>query len=83
MLKTVVENLLTMDSKKTKRFKISREEFDSFYKEFIFLKLKEIKLGEAFCRKYNEKNFILLLADDDFAKQHIQRYYIKNDVSSN
>jgi hypothetical protein len=59
-------------------FKISKQEFDDFCKEFLFEQIKgEYKLGEAFCKKYNEPNYVLSILGNRSAKAHIKKFYIK------
>ena len=59
-------------------FTISQEEFESFCKEFLFEQIKgDIKLGEAFCKKYNETNYVLSILPDNSAKAHIKKFYVR------
>lgn len=59
-------------------FKISKQEFDDFCKEFLFEQIKgEYKLGEAFCKKYDEPNYVLSILNDRAAKAHIKKFYVK------
>jgi hypothetical protein len=61
-----------------KEFKITQEEFDDFCKEFLFEQLKgDITLGRAFCKKYNESNYVLLVLPNNSAKEHIKKFYVK------
>lgn len=61
-----------------KDFSITREEFDDFCKEFLFEQIKgDIRLGQAFCKKYEEPNYVLSILPDDSAKAHIKKFYIK------
>jgi hypothetical protein len=61
-----------------KEFKITKEEFDDFCKEFLFEQLKgDITLGRAFCKKYNEPNYVLLVLPNNSAKEHIKKFYVK------
>lgn len=62
-----------------KNFSITKQEFDDFCKEFLFEELKgETRLGEAFCKKYNETNLVLsILKDNTAAKNHIRKFYVK------
>lgn len=61
-----------------KDFKITKQEFDSFCKEFLFDQIKgDYKLGEAFCKKYDEPNYVLSILPDKSAKAHIKKFYIK------
>ena len=64
--------------KGNKNFSISEQEFESFCKEFLFEQIKgDTKLGEAFCKKYNEPNYVLSILPDDSAREHIRKFYIK------
>ena len=59
-------------------FSISKQEFDSFCKEFLFEQIKgDYKLGEAFCKKYDEPNYVLSILPDRSAKAHIKKFYVK------
>ena len=59
-------------------FKITKQEFESFCKEFLFEQIKgELKLGEAFCKKYDEPNYVLSILPDRSAKAHIKKFYVK------
>ncbi len=61
-----------------KDFKISKQEFDDFCKEFLFEQIKgDLKLGESFCKKYNESNYVLSILPDHSAKTHIKKFYVK------
>ena len=59
-------------------FKINKQEFEDFCKEFLFEQLKgQYKLGEAFCKKYDEPNYVLSILPDHSAKSHIKKFYVK------
>jgi hypothetical protein len=61
-----------------KDFSITEEEFEDFCKGFLFEEIKgNTKLGEAFCKKYNEPNYVLSILPNESAKQHIRKFYIK------
>jgi len=61
-----------------KDFNITKEEFEDFCKEFLFEQIKgEFKLGEAFCKKYNEPNYVLSILNDKSAKAHIRKFYVR------
>ena len=61
-----------------KDFNITKEEFEDFCKEFLFEQIKgEFKLGEAFCKKYDEPNYVLSILNDKSAKAHIRKFYVK------
>ena len=52
--------------------KISREDFDTFYKEYIFEKLKGVRLGEAFAKKFNVRDRVLyMISNDEDVLSHI------------
>ena len=64
--------------KGNKNFSISETEFESFCKEFLFEQLKgDTKLGEAFCKKYNESNYVLSILPDKSAVEHIKKFYVQ------
>jgi hypothetical protein len=61
-----------------KEFKISKQEFDDFCKEFLFEQIKgNYRIGDAFCKKYDEPNYVLSILPDHSAKAHIKKFYIK------
>jgi hypothetical protein len=61
-----------------KTFTITKEEFEDFCKGFLFEQLKgDLKLGEAFCKKYDESNYVLSILPDNSAKEHIRKFYVK------
>jgi hypothetical protein len=61
-----------------KDFKISKQEFEEFLKGFLFEQIKgELNLGEAFCKKYDEPNYVLSILPDRSAKAHIKKFYVK------
>jgi hypothetical protein len=61
-----------------KDFTISKQEFEDFCKGFLFEQIKgNTKLGEAFCKKYNEPNFVLSILPDTSAKEHIKKFYVR------
>lgn len=62
-----------------KNFSITKQEFDDFCKEFLFEELKgETTLAEAFCKRYNETNFVLsILRNNKAAENHIRKFYVK------
>lgn len=79
MFDNLVKNLEVQTlGKGQKDFSITKEEFESFCKEFLFEQLKgDIKLGEAFCKKYNERNYVLSILSDNRAIEHIRKFYVK------
>jgi hypothetical protein len=61
-----------------KDFKITKEEFEDFCKGFLFEQIKgNDKLGEAFCKKYNETNFVLSILPNESAIEHIKKFYVR------
>ena len=59
-------------------FSINKQQFDDFCKEFLFEQIKgDYKLGEAFCKKYDEPNYVLSILPDCSAKAHIKKFYVK------
>ena len=64
--------------KSDKDFYITKQEFDDFCKGFLFEELKgNNQLGIAFCKKYNQSNFILSILSNKLARNHIETFYIK------
>lgn len=63
-----------------KKMKISQEEYDEFYKEFIFEKLKGKKLSYAFREKFSEFNEDILFnisISDEETDRYIRKFYLK------
>jgi hypothetical protein len=59
-------------------FNITKQEFDNFCKEFLFEQIKgDYKLGEAFCKKYDEPNYVLSILPDRSARAHIKKFYVR------
>ena len=70
-------DLQTLGKGKTD-FSISKQEFDNFCKEFLFEQIKgDYKLGEAFCKKYDEPNYVLSILPDRSARAHIKKFYVR------
>ena len=64
--------------KGNKDFKINKQEFEDFCKEFLFEQIKgDLKLGEAFCKKYDEPNYVLSILSNHSAKAHIKKFYLR------
>jgi hypothetical protein len=79
MFNSMVKQLdLQTLGKGQKDFKIGEQEFKDFCKGFLFEQIKgELKLGEAFCKKYNEQNYVLSILPNDSAREHIEKFYVK------
>jgi len=61
-----------------KDLKITKQEFDNFCKGFLFEQIKgNEKLGEAFCKKYDEHNYVLNILPNHSAKAHIKKFYVR------
>jgi hypothetical protein len=61
-----------------KNFSLTKEEFEDFCKGFLFEQLKgDLRLGEAFCKKYKEQNAVLSILPDNSAIEHIKKFYIR------
>ena len=61
-----------------KDFSITKEEFEDFCKGFLFEQIKgDLRLGEAFCKKYKEQNMVLSILSDSSALEHIKKFYVK------
>ncbi len=52
--------------------KVPRKDFNKFQKEYIFEKLKGVKLGEAFAKKFDIRDRVLyMFSSDEDALTHI------------
>jgi len=67
------------DPKSDKKFYITQKEFDDFCKGFLFEEIKgNDEIGEAFCKKYGQSNYVLSnVLSNKSAKEHIRKFYIK------
>ena len=77
MFGSMVKQLELQTLGKNTNFKISKKEFESFEREYIFEQIKGIRMGQAFCNKYKVLNHILEMLSNDSAKYHIQKFYVK------
>jgi hypothetical protein len=60
------------------KIKVTKEEFDNFYKEFVFEKLKGESLAWAFAKKFKVTDVIFVMKiADEFALDYITTHYIK------
>jgi len=65
---------ITGNNKKT----VSKAEYATFLKEFVFEKLKGKTFGVAFCEKFGFNNIFLKGLSDETARSHIEMLgYIK------
>jgi hypothetical protein len=65
-------------SKTDKDFYITQKEFEDFCKAFLFEEIKgNNDIGEAFCKKYGQTNYVLSILSNTSAKEHIKKFYIK------
>jgi hypothetical protein len=57
---------------------ISKNEYTTFCKEYIFEKLKGIHFGTAFQKRFGVRDRVIsMFSDEKDAMEHIERYYIK------
>lgn len=64
--------------KGNKGFTITENEFKEFCKSHLFELIKgDKKLGQFFCEKYNEHNYVLSILNNKAAEAHIRRFYVK------
>jgi hypothetical protein len=79
MFDQIVNQLELWSQKKiNKDFYITQEEFDDFCKNFLFEEIKgNVKLGEAFCEKYKQTNYVLSMLSNKSAREHIKTFYVK------
>lgn len=63
-----------------KKIKITKDEYEKFYKEFLFEKLKGTKLAHAFIEKFKEFNEDILFKismSDEETTEYIRKFYLK------
>ena len=78
MFDRMAKELVSYFPSKAKDFYITQKEFDDFCKNFLFEEIKgNDKLGEAFCEKYKQTNYVLSILSNKSAKQHIKAFYVK------
>ena len=63
--------------KENKDFYITLQEFEDFYKGFLFEEIKGNKLGKTFLEKYGQSNYVLSILSNKAATEHIRKFYIK------
>jgi hypothetical protein len=64
--------------KSNKDFYITKQEFEDFCKGFLFEEIKgNDSLGEVFCKKYSQSNYVLSILSNYRAKEHIKKFYVK------
>jgi hypothetical protein len=64
--------------KENKDFYITLQEFEDFCKGFLFEEIKgNNKLGDAFCEKFKQTNYVLSILSNKSAKEHIKTFYVK------
>jgi hypothetical protein len=68
--------LQTLD-KGQKDFKITKQEFEDFCKGFLFEEIKGNHMGDEFCKKYSQSNYVLSILSNYRAKEHIKKFYVK------
>jgi hypothetical protein len=52
---------------------VTKQEYETFLKEYVFEKLKGISLGKAFSEKFNVRDRVLqIFSDDEEAIKHIK-----------
>jgi hypothetical protein len=78
MFEQMTKELVSYFPGTDKDFYITQEEFDDFCKNFLFEELKgNTKLGEAFCEKYKQTNYVLSILNNKSAREHIKTFYVK------
>ncbi len=63
-----------------KKIKITKDEYEKFYKEFLFEKLKGTKLAHAFIEKFKEFSEDILFKismSDEETTEYIRKFYLK------
>jgi hypothetical protein len=61
-----------------KNFHITEKEYEDFIKGFLFEQIKgNNKIGEAFCKKYDEPNYVLSILSNRAATAHIRKFYVR------
>ena len=78
MFEQMAKELVSYFPGKAKDFYITQEEFDDFCKNFLFEEIKgNDKLGDAFCEKYKQTNYVLSILNNRSAREHIKTFYVK------
>ena len=67
----------TLGNLNSPKMQISKEEYETFQKEFIFDQLKGKRFGKAFCEKFHINDVVIkCLIDEDLARRFIEEQYI-------
>lgn len=53
---------------------IPRKEYEEFCKEYVFLKLKGVSFGKAFCEHFDVNHFIIYSLPEESAKGFIEKH---------
>lgn len=53
---------------------VSKKEYEEFCKDYIFLKLKDIPFGKAFCERFDIHHFIIASLPGDSAKGYVEKH---------
>ena len=58
--------------------KISKKQYETFCKEYIFDQIKGMKFGKAFCEKFDiNDNVLKCVFDKDLAEEMITQVYVQ------
>lgn len=63
-------------SPNSKEIKISHQDFEEFYHYWLFDLIKGLRLGQAFCNRYNITDNILFYSNNCQAQEYILKYYV-------
>lgn len=61
-------------NKKIPNKKVSKKDYERFCKDYIFMKLKGITFGQAFCERFEIHHFIVASLPGDSAKGYIEKH---------
>lgn len=72
------------EAKENVKVTVSRQDYETFCKEFIFNSLKDEHFGESFCKRFGISDLtISILKDEHFTKQLIESLGYIDDTHSN
>jgi hypothetical protein len=75
------EQMVSQMTNTTTNLYISRKDYELFCKEYVFDKLKGISFGNAFCKRFDIRNYAISnMKDEAFTEQHIEKWYIENET---
>ena len=66
------------ETHKESRKIVTKQDYELFCKEYVFMKLRDISFGKAFCERFDVDHFIISSLPDSSARGFIEKHgYVK------